>query len=102
MIAVFAVFPDLLRAPGCALAHMVPDLFGEIPVSLADVLAWMITVPGIPPTSARFGYYVRHYQVIAKIRAAKRSGTFDAVLNADDRPAPFRLAAAIRYRARRA
>lgn len=71
------------------------DLFGEIPVTLDDVLAWMLAVPGIPPSSSRFGAYVRGYQVIDKIRQAKAEGTFDAILQAPDRPAPFRLAAAI-------
>ena len=52
--------------------HHLEDLFGEIPVTLSDVLAWMLVVPGIPPTSPRFGYYVRNYNVIAKSRDAKR------------------------------
>lgn len=47
------------------------DLFGEIPVSLDELLAWMLSVPRIPPNSPRFGYYVRGYDVIGKIRAAK-------------------------------
>ncbi len=71
------------------------DLFGEVPVTLSDVLAWMLAVPGIPPTSTRFGQYVRGYDVIGKIRQAKIAGTFDQVLDAPDRPAPYRLAAAI-------
>ena len=75
--------------------HHLEDLFGEIPVTLAEVLAWMLAVPGIPPSSARFGLYVRGYDVVEKIRAAKRAGTFDQVLDAPDRPAPYRRAAAI-------
>ena len=71
------------------------DLFGEIPVTLGELLAWMLAVPGIPPSSSRFGHYVRGYQVIEKIRAAKRVGTFHQVIEAADRPAPYRLAAAI-------
>jgi hypothetical protein len=62
---------------------------------LDEVLAWMLAVPGIPPTSSRFGAYVCGYDVIGKIRQAKAAGTLEAVLNAPDRPAPFRLAAAI-------
>ncbi len=35
------------------------DLFGEIPVSLDELLAWMLAVPGIPPTSPREPIYKR-------------------------------------------
>jgi len=73
----------------------VRDLFGEVPVSLADVLGWMLAVPGIPPTSSRFGPYVRDYRVIEKIRAAKLEGRFEAIVNAPPPPPPYRLAAAI-------
>lgn len=73
------------------------DLFGEIPVTLAEVLQWMLAVPGIPPTSPRFGHYVRTYDVIGKIRAAKAAGTLDAQLHDQATPAslPHRLASAI-------
>jgi hypothetical protein len=71
------------------------DLFGEIPVTLADVLAWMLAVPGIPPSSPRFGHYVRGYDVIGKIRAAKAAGTFERAIGELDTPAPARLAAAL-------
>jgi len=73
------------------------DLFGEIPVTLEELLAWMLAVPGIAPTSARFGPYVRGYDVVEKIRAAKRSGTLEAILAARDTPAaaPYRLGAAL-------
>lgn len=71
------------------------DLFGEVPITLADVLAWMLAVPEIPPTSRRFGPYVRVYQVLEKIQAAKLEGTFDEIVAAPARPPPYRLAAAI-------
>ncbi len=67
------------------------DLFGEIPVHLDEVLAWMLAVPGISPDSARFGPYVRDYNVPEKIRQAKASGTFEAAIAAP-RPLPARLA----------
>lgn len=70
------------------------DLFGEIPVSLDELLAWMLAVPGIPPDSPRFGHYVRGYQVIGKIQAAKLAGTFDQIVSEPDTPAPIRLQAA--------
>jgi len=71
------------------------DLFGEIPVTLADVLAWMLAVPGIAPSSPRFGYYVRWYDVVGKIRAAKLAGRFDAIISSTHEPPPFKLAAAV-------
>lgn len=70
------------------------DLFGEIPVTLDELLAWMLAVPGIAPTSPRFAYYVRGYDVIDKIRAATLSGTFDEIV-AEPPPAAVRLAAAL-------
>jgi hypothetical protein len=74
------------------------DLFGEIPVTLEELLAWMLAVPGIPPTDARrFAYYVRHWNVIEKIQAAKADGTFEDAISANRTPAawPSRLAATI-------
>lgn len=59
-----------------------PDLFGEIPVTLTDVLAWMLAVPRIPPTTRRFAWYVRNYHVIGKIQAAKEDGSFYAIVAA--------------------
>lgn len=70
------------------------DLFGEIPVTLDELLAWMLAVPGIAPDSPRFGYYVRGYDVIGKIRQAKASGTFEAAIAAPS-AGPARLAAAL-------
>lgn len=56
------------------------DLFGEVPVSLDDVLLWMLAVPRLAPTSPRFPAYVRDYRVPEKIRAAKLAGTFEATV----------------------
>jgi len=64
-------------------------------VSLEELLAWMLAVPGIPPSSPRFGRYVRCYRVIEKIQAAKLAGTLEQILAAPPAPAPYRLAAAI-------
>lgn len=72
------------------------DLFGEIPVKLEELLAWMLAVPGIPPGSPRFAYYVRGWNVIEKIRQAKAAGNFDEIVAAGySSSAPARLAAAI-------
>ncbi|MGQ0655618.1 MAG: hypothetical protein ACT4P4_25730 [Betaproteobacteria bacterium] len=71
------------------------DLFGEIPVTLAELLAWMLRVPGIAPDSPRFSRYVRAYDVIGKIQRAKAAGELEELLQAHATPAPARLAAAI-------
>lgn len=71
------------------------DLFGEIPVTLDDLLAWMLAVPGIPPSSPRFLNYVRGYDVIGKIRAAKLAGSFEAIITPAASAPAYRLAAAL-------
>ena len=71
------------------------DLFGEIPVTLDELLAWMLAVPGIPPSSPRFAYYIRGYNVIEKIQAAKACGTFEDTISPPAAPPAFRLAAAL-------
>jgi len=77
------------------------DLFGEVPVQLDELLGWMLAVPGIPPSSPRFVYYVRCWNVIEKIQAAKAAGTLEETLSAPDRsPEPVRLAAALEAAAR--
>jgi hypothetical protein len=68
------------------------DLFGEVPVSLDDVLLWMLAVPRLSPDSPRFATYVRDYQVLDKIRAAKLSGTFDITVTAALRTLPIAAA----------
>lgn len=55
----------------------------------------MLAVPGIPPSSPRFGYYVRGWNVIDKIRAAKAAGTFEEYIGEAPAPPPYRLGAAI-------
>lgn len=79
------------------------DLFGEIPVTLDELLAWMLAVPGIPPSSPRFAHYVRGYQVVEKIQRAKLAGELDELLElmSPRPPAPARLAAVLDAGARR-
>lgn len=77
----------MLRPP----AH---DLVGEIPVTLDELLARMLAVPGIAPTSPRFGYHIRGWNVIEKIRAAKAASTFKELIGAPAPQVPARLAAA--------
>lgn len=55
------------------------DLFGEIPVTVHDLRAWLIVVPRIDPDSRRAAAYLRDWNVADKIRAAKARGDFDQV-----------------------
>lgn len=56
------------------------DLFGEVPVTWGEVELWVEAVAGIGRDSWRFDYYCTHWNVPAKIRAAKLAGTFEALL----------------------
>jgi len=51
-----------------------PDLFGQIPVSQADIELWLSVVGRWPLDSPRVRWYVRAYAVIEKIAAAKAAG----------------------------
>jgi hypothetical protein len=57
------------------------DLFGEIPVTWADVDAWCLAVAGLDADSWRRSYYIRHWNVVEKIRQAKALGAFDAIVD---------------------
>lgn len=50
------------------------DLFGEVPVSEADIELWLECVCRLSLDSWRIAWYVKAYAVIDKIRAAKRAG----------------------------
>lgn len=68
------------------------DLFGEVPVTLDEVLLWMLAVSGLPPTSPRFAYYVRGWNVVEKIQRAKAEGRFEQILaEASARPSPWQV-----------
>lgn len=71
----------------------VRDLFGDIPVSLAEVRAWLVAVPRIDPDGPRAVEYVRTWHVVEKIQAAKLAGTFEADTQekGPDESGPFRL-----------
>lgn len=56
------------------------DLFGEVVVTHDDVRAWLRAVPRIDPDGPRAAHYIRGYGVAAKVAAAKRSGSFDALV----------------------
>ena len=55
------------------------DLFGEIIVTRADIAAWLVSVPRMDPNSPRAAQYVRGWDVVGKVRAAKLAGRFDAI-----------------------
>jgi hypothetical protein len=56
------------------------DLFGEIPVTWPEVDAWCLAVAGLPPDSWRRTYYLVYWNVIDKIKAAKRAGIYDKII----------------------
>ena len=63
------------------------DLFGEVPVTWPEIWAWLEAVPGISRDSWRAGYYLKFWDVPAKIRAAKLAGCFDEIIARTGRPA---------------
>lgn len=64
------------------------DLFGEIPVTVPEIEAWLRAVPRIEPGTTRAAYYVTAWNVPAKIRAAKQAGTFEELTRRADH-SPF-------------
>lgn len=58
------------------------DLFGEIPVTQADVELWLDVVPAIPRTSWRRDHYAASWNVPDKIRAWKAAGRWPEIENA--------------------
>lgn len=65
----------------------VTDLFGQVPVSRADIDRWVEAVARLTPGTARAAWYVQAYDVPGKIRAAKLAGTFDQLTAERQRPA---------------
>ena len=57
------------------------DLFGEIPVTWAEVDAWCLAVAGLAPDSWRRRYYLEHWDVVGKIQRAKTAGTFEKIVS---------------------
>ena len=51
-------------------------LFDDIPVTNADIEAWLETVPNLSKAPFRREIYVRQYRVAEKIRAVKRAGNW--------------------------
>jgi hypothetical protein len=69
-------------APARRKRHLKPrpgeDLFGEVPITWPEVYLWVETVcPRCSPWRVR--WYVENWNVLDKIRAAKRSGDWPPV-----------------------
>lgn len=64
----------------------VRDLFDEVPVSFEDIDAWLVAVPRIDPESPRAAYYVKNWDVPAKIRQAKLAGMFESIVTRAEHP----------------
>jgi hypothetical protein len=70
----------LRRALACAPMQESLDLFGEVVVTWPEVYAWIEAVAGIARDSPRADYYVRAWNVAAKVASAKLDGTYDDIL----------------------
>lgn len=57
------------------------DLFGEIPVLLSDLEAWVAAMSPRYLNQRGYASYVRSYNVADKVRAAKAAGLFDEITN---------------------
>ena len=54
---------------------MAEDLFGQVAVSQDDVRAWCAHL-GIDPDTRRGAWYIEAYNVVEKIKTAKRMGAW--------------------------
>lgn len=63
------------------------DLFGQIPVLVSEVSAWITLIPRLPHNH-RFqrGHYAKHWNVVEKIQQAKLSGSFPEIMGGTDCP----------------
>lgn len=51
------------------------DLFGDVPVTRFELIFWCKKIaPRISP--ARRDWYIKNYNVLEKVKAAKRDGSF--------------------------
>jgi hypothetical protein len=68
------------------------DLFGQVPVTVPEVHAWLRAVARMEPDNPRAAWYVRAYDVPAKVAAAKLRGDFETITaEPPARPSPFWL-----------
>jgi len=59
----------------------VVDLFGEVPVTWDEIYEWCEVVGRISRNSPRIEIYIKGWDIVGKIRAAKLSGYHEAILN---------------------
>lgn len=74
------------------LRQSVLDLFGEVPVTEADLYDWVAAVSPVHLTERGFDHYVRRYDVAGKIRVAKLRGAFESICARRHQPYHARLA----------
>lgn len=54
------------------------DLFGEVPITVSELRAWLTQVAGLDPDSPRAAHYLRAYDVPRKIARIKLQMEHDA------------------------
>lgn len=55
------------------------DLFGFVPVSLAELELWLFTVPRMEHTRRGRAAYIKNYEVVRKIQRAKLDGSLENI-----------------------
>jgi hypothetical protein len=55
------------------------DLFGDVAITKEELERYVLAVSGLQAGSARFNYYVQHWNVLNKIASLKLSGKFERV-----------------------
>lgn len=57
------------------------DLFGDVVVLYEDLELWVSALaPGFAGNEHRLAYYIRFWDVEAKVRRAKLAGTFELII----------------------
>ncbi|MBI5917900.1 MAG: hypothetical protein HY849_00790 [Nitrosomonadales bacterium] len=70
----------MLRRKSCTLKPSAYDLFGEIPVTLDDIETWLDYIPRMKDaTPSRRAWYAKNWNVVAKIKGAKKDGNWPPV-----------------------
>lgn len=57
------------------------DLFGEVPVLVSDLHAWVFWAAPRWYGTRRMDYYIREWNIADKVRSAKLRGGFNEVLD---------------------
>lgn len=56
------------------------DLFGEVPITFDDLRAWVASTSPVNLEERNYDNYLRRYNVVDKVRAAKTSGDFERII----------------------